>query len=275
MEIRPTTGTLGADVTGIDVAADLDDTTIAELRTALNEHHVLFFRDQDLPPERQVAFGQRFGELDTHPFVEGNDTHPELIDIITEPEDVANFGGGWHTDVTFLSEPDLGSILYAVETPARGGDTLFADQHAAYDALSDAMKELLDGLTATHSAGPQYAEGGYSTLSKSMKTKNAELSTEVVTHPVIRTHPENGRKALYVNPAFTTGIVGMYPHEARVLLRFLHQQAVREPFTCRFRWEPGSLAMWDNRSVQHYALFDYRGARRHMRRVTIKGDRPI
>ena len=137
------------------------------------------------------------------------------------------------------------------------------------------MKELLDGLTATHSAGNQYAEGGYSTLSKSMRTKNPERSGEVVTHPVVRTHPENGRKALYVNPAFTTGIVGMYPHESRVLLRFLYQQAVREPFTCRFRWEPGSLAMWDNRSVQHYALHDYRGERRRLRRVTVKGDRPV
>ena len=275
MQIRPTTGTLGADVVGVDVGADLDDATVAALRAALNEHHVLFFRDQDLSPERQIAFGQRFGELDTHPFVEGNEAHPEMIDIITEPGDVVNFGGGWHTDVTFLPEPDLGSILYAVETPTSGGDTLFADQHAAYDALSAAMKDVLDGLTATHSAGPQYAEGGYSTLSTSMKTKNPERSTEVVTHPVIRTHPENGRKALYVNQAFTTGIVGMYPHEARVLLRFLYEQAVREPFTCRFRWQPGSLAMWDNRSVQHYALYDYRGERRHMRRVTIKGDRPV
>lgn len=275
MEIRPATGTFGADVSGVDLATDLDDATIAAIRSAFNEHHVLFFRDQDLSPEAQIAFGRRFGQLDTHPFVEGNATHPEIIDVKTEPDDILNFGGGWHTDVTFLSEPDLGSILYAVETPPSGGDTLFADQHAAYDALSDGMKALLDGLQATHSAGPQYAEGGISTLSKAMQTKNPDRASDTVVHPVIRTHPESGRKALYVNPAFTTGIVGMYPHESAVLLRFLYKHAVREPFQCRFRWEPGSVAMWDNRSVQHYALFDYKGHTRHMRRVTVKGDTPV
>ena len=275
MEIRPTTGVCGAEIHGVELAADLDDSTVAAIRSAFNEHHVLFFRDQDLSPAAQIAFGRRFGELDTHPFVESNPEHEEIIDVVTEADDVLNFGGGWHTDVTFLPRPDLGSILYAVDPPATGGDTLFADQHAAYDALSDGMKEMLGGLRATHSAGPQYADGGLSTLSKSMDTKNPERASEVVVHPVIRTHPENGRKAIYVNQAFTTGIVGMYPHEARVLLRFLHTHATQEAFQCRFRWEPGSVAMWDNRSVQHYALWDYRGQRRHMRRVTVKGDVPV
>ena len=272
--VAPIAGTIGAEIGGIDLSADLDDATIAEVRSAFLEHHVVFFRDQELTPDALIRFGRRFGELDTHPFVEGMDSHPEVIEIVTEPDDRFNFGGGWHTDVTFLEEPDLGSILHAVDVPSFGGDTLFANQHVAYDTLSDTMKGLLDGLVALHSAGPQYAEGGYSTRSKSMRTKNATDADRVVRHPLVRTHPETGRKGLYVNRAFTIGIEGMRKDESAPLLEQLFTHATREPFTCRFRWQPGSVAMWDNRSVQHYALYDYRGQRRHMRRITIRGDRP-
>ena len=272
--VEPISGTVGAEVRGVDLSAVVDDAAVAEIRQAFLDHHVLFFRDQALSPEAQMRFGRCFGELDTHPFVEGMDAHPEVIEVVTDPEDRLNFGGGWHADVTFLEQPDLGSILYAVDVPGFGGDTLFANQHAAYDALSDTMKGLLDGLVARHSAGPQYAEGGYSTRSKSMKTKSADEADRVVRHPLVRTHPETGRKALYVNRAFTVGIEGMHAGESKALLEYLFTHAVREPFTCRFRWSPGSVAMWDNRSVQHYALYDYRGQHRHMRRITIKGDRP-
>jgi taurine dioxygenase len=273
-DARPVSGVLGAEIAGLDLRTPLDADTVGALRAALVEHHVLVFRDQELTPEQQIAFGRCFGELDTHPVVEGNADHPEMLDIVTEPDDRVNFGGGWHTDVTFLEEPDLGSILYAVEVPPVGGDTLFADQHAAYDALSDTMRGMLDGLVAEHSAGLQYGAGGQSTKSKAMATRNADLAASTVEHPVVRTHPESGRKALYVNPAFTTRIVGLHRAESDALLGFLFRHAVAERFTCRVRWDPRTLVMWDNRSVQHYALHDYAGHARRMRRITVKGDRP-
>jgi taurine dioxygenase len=273
-QAQPLSGALGLELRGFDLSGPLSDQQVASIRAAFNENHVLVFRDQTLTPETQMAFGRRFGELDTHPFVDGSPEHPEVLEIITAPDDRINFGGGWHSDVTFLDEPDLGSILYAVELPPFGGDTLFANQHTAYDTLSDTMKTLLDGLVGLHSAGPQYGVGGYSTQSKAMGTKNADLAAKVVEHPIVRTHPETGLKGLYVNQAFTIGIKGMKKDESNAILGFLFRHAVREHFTCRVQWRPGTLVMWDNRSVQHYALHDYAGHRRHVRRITVKGDRP-
>jgi len=274
MKVSQLSGFFGAEVSGVDLATELDDSTATEIRAAFNEHHVLVFRDQQLDAEAQMAFGRRFGELDTHPFVNSNPDHEFVLDVITEPDDHINFGGGWHSDLTFLEAPDLGSILYAVEVPDAGGDTLFADQHAAYDALSDTMKSMLDGLTAVHSARRQYAEGGLSKQSKSMATHSTDLAFGETEHPVVRTHPENGRKCLFVNGAFTERIRGLRRNESDALLRLLYEHASNETFTCRVKWQPGTLTMWDNRSVQHFALHDYRGQRRHMRRITVKGDRP-
>ena len=275
MELAPLSGLFGAEVSGVDLAGDLSDDTVAAIRAAFNEHHVLVFRDQDLSPDAQMAFGQRFGELDTHPFVHAVGEHAEVLDIVTEPDDTVNFGGGWHSDLTFLEEPDLGSILYAVDVPAAGGDTLFADQQAAYDSLSPTMQSMLDGLTAVHSARRQYGEGGLSTKSKAMQTHGTDAAATQIEHPVVRTHPENGRKGLFVNRAFTERIRGLRQNESAALLEFLYDHAVNETFTCRVHWEPGTLTMWDNRAVQHFALHDYAGKRRHMRRITVKGDRPV
>ncbi len=274
-EVRPISGVLGAEIVRLDLSGPINKETIAELRAAFVDHHVLVFRDQDLTAEQQIEFGRRFGELDTHPFVEGNAEHPEIVDIVTEPDDAFNFGGGWHTDVTFLDEPDLGSILYAVDLPPVGGDTMFASQRAAYASLSSTMQSLLDGLVAEHSAHRQYGAGGQSTRSKAIATKNANIASRRVEHPVVRTHPETGAKSLYVNRAFTTRIVGLHRAESDALLEFLFQHVVSERFTCRVHWEPGTVVMWDNRSVQHYALHDYAGHARRMRRITVKGDRPI
>ena len=177
--------------------------------------------------------------------------------------------------MSFLKEPALGSILHSIEVPAYGGDTLFASQYRAYDALSDGMKEMLDGMVAIHTAEREYGQGGNSAMKRSsMDIDNANDDVPKFEHPVVRTHPETGRKALYVNMAFTMYFKNMTRRESRPLLNFLFDHCTQEQFTCRFRWTPGAVAFWDNRCVQHFALNDYHGQRRHMRRVTINGDRP-
>ena len=270
LNIQRVSGALGAEISGVDLSEDLSDETIAAIRQAYVEHQVVFFRDQSLTPDRQVAFGRRFGPLNVHPYVSGMADHPEVMEIIKEPEDRLNFGGGWHSDMSFLATPSIGSILYAVETPAFGGDTLFASQAAAYDALSPGLKKTLEGLNAVHSASREYsAKGASAQKRQSMSVAEAEGAVGEYVHPVVLEHPETGRKALYVNPAFTLKIEGWSTRESRALLDFLFEHSRHEAFTCRFRWAPGSVAFWDNRSVWHFALNDYPGQRRHMRRVTV------
>lgn len=270
LKIRKIAGALGAEISGVDLSQDLSDATIAEIRQAFVTHPVIFFRDQALTPERQLAFGRRFGPLNIHPYVAGMDAHPEVMEIVKEPEDRVNFGGGWHSDMSFLEHPSIGSILYAVELPSFGGDTLFASQAAAYDALSPGLKKTLETLNAVHSAGREYSAQGHSAQSrKTMKVVEAEGAVGEFVHPVVKAHPETGRKALYVNPAFTMRIEGWSRRESKALLDFLFEHSRYEAFTCRFAWAPGSVAFWDNRSVWHFALNDYPGERRHMRRVTV------
>lgn len=270
IEIRRVAGALGAEIGGVDLAAELPDATIAAIRAALNAHQVIFFRDQDLSPERQVALGRRFGPLNIHPYVAGMAGHPEVMEVIKEPSDKTNFGGGWHSDMSFLKTPAIGSILHAIQVPDHGGDTLFASQAAAFEALSPGMQATLESLSAVHSAAREYAPGGHSAQKRGgMTVAEADGYVGEYVHPVVLTHPETGRKALYVNPAFTMRFEGWKARESRALLQFLFDHCRSEQFTCRFTWTQGAVAFWDNRSVWHYALNDYPGQRRHMRRVTV------
>ena len=276
IRVEPIAGALGAEIAGVNLADDLSNSQFDAIHDAFLKHHVIFFRDQhDLTPEAHKRFGQRFGSLNVHPYVSGMDEHPEIMEIIKEPDEKVNFGGGWHSDMSFLEKPALGSILHAIEVPPYGGDTLFANQVAAYEALSDGMKAMLDGMVAIHSASREYSARGHSAQArKSMDAQVADDAPEFE-HPVVRTHPETGRKGLYVNPAFTLRLKDMTKRESKPLLHFLFDHSRDERFTCRFRWSDGAVAFWDNRCVWHYALNDYHGHRRHMRRVTVNGDRPV
>jgi len=270
MDVHRTAGALGAEIRGIDLAADLTDAQVADIRAAFVEHQVIFFRDQSLSPAQQVGLGRRFGPLNIHPYVAGMAAQPEVMEVIKEPQDKVNFGGGWHSDMSFLPVPAIGSILYAVETPQVGGDTLFASQAAAYEALTPGLRRVLDGLNAIHSAEREYSSSGHSAQKRtSMSIAEAEGQVGEAVHPVVLVHPESGRRALYVNPAFTMKFEGWSTRESRPLLDFLFQHCRDERFTTRFTWGPGSVAFWDNRQVWHYALNDYPGQRRHMRRVTV------
>jgi taurine dioxygenase len=278
ISVQPISGALGAEVSGVDLSRKLDDEVIGEVRDALRQNQVIFFRDQQMTPDQHLAFGRRFGELQVHEFVAPMEDNAEILEVRKEAEETRNFGGGWHTDVSYLERPSLGSVLYAREVPAYGGDTLFASQYLAYDALSDGMKKLLDGMTAIHSARRPYGlDTGrrYGAGERSMKYLFSENAHAEVEHPVIRTHVETGRKCLYVNGTFTIRFKDMTEEESAPLLNFLYQHAVRPEFTCRFRWQKGSVAFWDNRCVQHNAINDYHGQRRIMHRVTIEGERPV
>jgi taurine dioxygenase len=214
------------------------------------------------------------------PFVKSMEDHPEIIDIVKEPEDVGkyNFGGNWHIDTSFLEAPALGALLYALEVPPRGGDTLFADLYAAYETLSDGLKRTLDGMTVLHSGtrsyGTQSKFNGGKNMSVSMSIDLSEEGDALMEHPVVRTHPETGRKGLFVNPNYTIRFKDWTEEESRPLLEFLYAHIQRDEFVCRFRWQKGSVAVWDNRCLMHRAVNDYEGHRRHVRRVTLKGDRP-
>jgi taurine dioxygenase len=276
LTITPLSGTLGAEILGVDLARDPSNETFEAIHAAFLKHKVITLRGQTaLTPDQHKAFARRFGSLNIHPYVQAMDGHPEILEIIKEPSDTLNFGGGWHSDMSFLELPALGSLLHAIEIPAFGGDTLFADQQAAYDSLSDGLKATLNGLTAIHSAGKEYGpKGASATARKSMASKQAPDAPEYE-HPVVRTHPETGRKGLYINPAFTLRFAGWTRRESKPLLDHLFNHARDERYTARVRWQAGDLTMWDNRCVWHYALNDYQGQRREMRRVTVNGDRPV
>ena len=269
LTIEPLTTTIGAEIDGVDLADDLSDETIAGIRTALLEWKVIFLRDQHrLGRDEHVAFGRRFGDLEVHPLTPKDQSHPEVFVLPAGGKHGAP--GVWHSDVTWRPEPSMGSILRAVELPPVGGDTLWADMHAAYELLDDATKDRIEGLVARHDYTRAFGSGQSSQAQARMRAEHP-----TVEHPIVRTHPETGAKAIYVNAGFTCGIKGMEPEAAHALLIQLQHQAWLPDVQCRFRWRPGSVAFWDNRATQHCVSNDFLPARRVMERVTVVGDRPF
>ena len=266
-------GALGAELGGVDLAQDMTDETIAEIRAALLEHKVVFFRDQEITPAQHFAFAKRFGDVVEYPMVKGLDDIPEIVPVVKLPHEKHNFGGMWHTDTSYLESPPMGAILVARELPPYGGDTLFANMALAYERLSDGMKRLLGNLVGiSSSAKAEVTKSREDQMAVGAKVeKGKELRAE---HPVVRTHPETGEKILYVNYGHTVGFVGMTEAESAPILDYLFAHQRQPEFSCRFKWEPGSIAFWDNRATQHNPLNDYHGFKRVMHRITIAGDRP-
>lgn len=271
IEVAPITGALGAEIRGVDISQALPDQVIAEIRLAWLDHLVIFFRDQNLTPERQLAFARRFGEPMEYPQLKGLPDFPLITPVIKLEHERVNFGGIWHSDTSYLEFPPMASMLYSIEIPPYGGDTLFANQYLAYESLSSELRKRLDFLIGINSSLKADASR---TREDALRAAGVENKVLIGEHPVVRTHPETGRKGLFVNVGHTTHFKGMTEEESRPLLEFLFRHQIRPEFTCRFRWEPGSLAFWDNRCAQHNPVNDYHGFRRVMHRVTLAGERP-
>jgi taurine dioxygenase len=272
LTVEPIAGALGAEISGLDLAQPLSDATILALRRAWLEHLVIFFRDQNLSPAQFLGFGRRFGEVIEYPFVKGLPEHPEIIPVLKLEHERVNFGGVWHSDTAYLDAPPMASMLVAREIPPYGGDTLFANMYLAYETLSDGLKTMLEGLLAINSSAKADASR---TREDRMKDSGREVKKDyVAAHPVVRRHPETGRRALYVNVAHTVRFDGMTEEESAPLLDYLFRHQTRPEFTCRFRWRAGSIAFWDNRCAQHNAINDYAGHRRLLHRLTLAGDTP-
>lgn len=271
IEVIPIGEVLGADICGIDLSKPLETTILEEICRAFLEFQVLCFRDQKISPGEQLAFAEQFGEIDIYPFMEPLKGYSGIIPVIKQPEAKLNFGGNWHTDTPYLEKPPKATILYAVEIPKSGGDTMFADMYKAYEELTDEIKERLDGVKGIYTA----AQVPYQNLMSDLLYKpNPQVSEKRHRHPLIRTHPETGKKALFVSRCHVESIENWSEAESTPLLDSLAAHAVQPRFTMRFQWQVNTLLMWDNRCVQHYALNDYPGERREMRRIILKGDRP-
>lgn len=268
-DVVPLGSTIGAELRGIDVAGPLSDAAVAEIRRALHEYKVIFFRDQRMDAASQVAFARRFGELEVHPFLPANTSEPTVVKFEKSAK-VGGFENGWHHDVTWRECPSMGAILRAIEVPPSGGDTLFADMVAAYEGLPDDVKQQIDGLEAVHDFIQVFGHA----IPEDQKPIMRERYPQVV-HPVVCTHAETGRKHLYVNRFFTSHIVGMDADASRKLIDRLSRRAEIVEYQCRFHWEPGSIAFWDNRAAQHYASSDYWPEVRVMERASIIGPRPV
>jgi taurine dioxygenase len=277
IEVRPISGALGAELHGIDLSQPVAPPALKEIKDAFLKYCVIFFRDQRLGPGELVEFAKSFGPIYIDHVLKGLPAQPEILEVLTRPEDEHVFAEGWHADVTSHERPVLGSILYALEVPPYGGDTLFSNQYLAYEALSPTMQKMLGQLRALHSN-----EIVYGAKQEDFDIKGDQIAVDMnaarnvkSVHPVVRTHPETKRKSLFVNDHYTTRFEGMSAEESRPILNYLWSHAIRPEFTCRFRWEVGSIAFWDNRCTLHCPVADYHGHRRYMHRVTVQGDRPF
>ena len=273
LTIKKLSGNIGAEIGGIDLA-HASDAEIAAIRQVWLDHNVVFFRDQDLPPADFLALARRFGTPIEYPFINGIDGFSEIIPVLKLPHERVNFGGIWHTDTSYLEVPPAATMLVAREVPSHGGDTLFANMYLAYDALSVGMKRLLDGLVCISSSAKADVSRTREDRVRDGKRDDAKTLYEAA-HPVVRTQPETGRKALYVNVAHALRFVDMTPEESAGLLGFLFEHQIRPEFTCRFRWSAGAVALWDNRCTLHNPVNDYHGQLRSMHRITLAGDRPV
>ena len=271
LEVRPVSGGVGVEIANVDLAGDLSNSDFAAIRDAFIEHGLIFFREQNMTPDEHIAFAERWGEININRFFPRVEGYDQIAAVVKEKDQLGNIGGGWHTDHSYDHIPAMGSILLARETPPIGGDTLFACMYKAYNSLSEGLKKTLEGMNAVHSS--RHIFGDQSEYREAMKDRlsNPEQATQDAVHPVIITHPESGKKALYVNPAFTLHFEGWTAAESKPLLDYLYQHASLMEHTTRFNWAPGSIAFWDNRCTWHYALNDYHGERREMHRITIEG----
>jgi len=274
ISVQPVSPSLGAEVGNVDIASGVDDLQLAEIKQAFTDYGVIFFRDQNITPDQHIEFAERWGKININRFFQAVESHPQIAEVRKEAHQKANIGSAWHTDHSYDQIPALGSILYAREVPEVGGDTLFSSMYAAYEALSDGLKETLCGLQAKHSSRHSFGEEAY--VGRDMddvggRLGNISAATQDSIHPVIIRHPLSGRSALYVNPEFTLKIKGWTKEESQPLLDYLYAHARQNEFTCRFKWRKGSMAIWDNRATLHCALNDYQGQFRLMHRITIDG----
>jgi taurine dioxygenase len=272
MEVVPSGGALGAEIRGVDLSTHLSDATVAQVRRAWLDHLVVYFRDQELGPDEFLAFARRIGEPVEYPFVRGIDGYPEIITVAKLPHETVNFGGIWHSDTTYLPRPPMATMLVAREVPPAGGDTLFANMYAAYDSLAPDVRQSLAGLRAVNtSALADVSKTREDRIRDSGTIDHDEYEAE---HPIVRTHPETGRRALFVNPAHTARVAGRTEEESAPLLRDLFDHATRPEHVFRLQWDVGTLALWDNRCTWHNPVNDYHGYTRILHRITLAGDVP-
>lgn len=272
IDVRPKSGSVGAEIFGVDLNKEISKEQFLEIRRAFGEFGVIFFRDQYLTPDEEIEFAEKWGTININRFFTNVDGYPKIAMVLKEANQKQNIGGAWHTDHTYDTEPAMGSILFAHEVPKKGGDTMFASMYSAYENLSEGLKKTLDGMQARHSSRHVFGKARASRNDDTVgRIRNSETANQDALHPVIIKHPETGRKALYVNPTFTLGFDGWTDVESKPLLEYLYEHATKPEFTCRFKWEKGSIAFWDNRSTWHLAINDYHGERRLMHRITIEG----